>query len=120
MEGTCSTVVLSVSVCPVSTATTEWPSRRNPAAGIGSASTGLSGIWPGKIRSNSRSRLAGARRGMEPTGPSVAEAPVGGVDVGEPAAGPLDRVPDALDLRADEGRVHQEGVLCSEDQRRRQ
>ena len=59
---------------------------------------------------------AGQFAGAEP----VVAVPVGGVDVGQPPAGPLDPVADGLDLRAGEGRVHQDGVVRSEDQRRRQ
>src|SRR5689334_16694755 len=48
MDGTCRTEVLSVSVCPVSTATTGLPSSWNPWTGTASASTGVSGICPGE------------------------------------------------------------------------
>jgi hypothetical protein len=42
------------------------------------------------------------------------------VHVGQPPAGPLDPVTDGLDLGAGEGRVHQQCVVCPEDQRLRQ
>src|SRR5260221_13296016 len=48
---------------------------------------------------------AGEARGQFPGAEPVVAVPVSGVDVGQPLAGPLDPVADALDLRKSEGRV---------------
>jgi hypothetical protein len=53
---------------------------------------------------------AGEAPGQLPGAEPVVAVPVGGVDAGQPPAGPLDPVTGGLDLRAGEGRVRQEGV----------
>ena len=136
MDGTCRTVVSSVSVWPTSTASRRWPSNSNPSDGNGLVDNGTRGNLAGKVdvphlgatlgglfvhlrdgafggvRDNSGETLQ-QQVGAEP----VIAVPVGGVDVGQLLAGVFDPVADALHLIAGERRVDQYGVAVAEDQR---